>query len=213
MPARVVRNTYSYANADSISNYRISSLTASDTVQNLGYDTDDTNFTKQSQSVTMIKNTRGIYGIPYQFLPTVDPRLPGTDIGAKYAEKIVARMPLLFLTPCKQKFMDGYDSNTKSTFISALLSSDDNSFLDQVISKNGKYYKTIFKWDDYYKYVNCLCSQLAIYIGLDKVKIPTNYGEKKLEDINWATDLSNTQFDNYFNAKRAVVYYLDGSSI
>ena len=197
MPARVVSNQYSYANADSISNYRISNSTAADTVANIGYDTDATNFNKQSQSVTMIKNTRGIYGIPYQFLPTVDPRLPGTQLGAKYAEKIVGKMPLLFLTPCKQKFMDGYDTTTKSTFISALLSNDDNSFLDQVISMSGKYYKTVFKWDDYYKYVNCLCSQLAIYMGLDKVKIPTNNGEKKLEDINWATDFLNKDFKNY----------------
>ena len=212
MPARVVSNQYSYANADSISNYRLNSTTASDVI-NIGYDTDTSGYNSRSQYVPMIKNTRGIYGIPYQFLSTVDPRISGTDLGAKYAEKIVAKMPLLFLTPCKQKFMDGYDKNTKSTFLSALLSGDQNDFLNQVISKNGKYYKTVFMWDDYYKYVNCLCAQLAIYMGLDNVKIPTNNGDKKIEDINWATDLANTEFNSYFNAKRAVVYYLDGSSV
>ena len=210
---RVVTNKDSYANADSISNYKISSSLAADTVKNIGYDTDDSGYNNESKSLTMIKNTRGIYGIPYQFLKTVDPRINGTDIGAKYAEKIVSKMPLLFLTPCKQKFMDGYDSNTKSAFLSGLLNQDQNDFLNQAISKNGKYYKTVFMWDEYYKYVNCLCNQLAIYMGIDNVKIPTNKGEKKISAINWSTDLSNATFNNYFNAQNAVVYYVDGSSI
>jgi len=223
MPARVVSNQYSYANADSISNYRLTSAGASE-VANIGYDTDTSGYNNGGQHITMIKNTRGIYGIPYQFLPTVDPRISGTDLGAKYAEKIVAKMPLLFLTPCKQKFMDGYDQNTKSTFLSALLSGEQNDLLNQVVSKNGKYYKTVFMWDEYYKYINSLCAQLAIYMGLDNVKIPTNNGEKKIEDINWATDLANEEFNNlflslnkqdngYINARHAVVYYLDGSSV
>ena len=54
-------------------------------------------------------NINGIFGLPYQFMESVDPRITGTDVGAKYAEKIIARWPLLFLTPCKQVFMKDFD--------------------------------------------------------------------------------------------------------
>ena len=60
----------------------------------------------------------GIFGIPYQFLPNVDPRITNnSEIGAVYADKIMSRMPLLFLTPCKQKFMEGFNN---SDFITVL---------------------------------------------------------------------------------------------
>lgn len=233
MPTRVAQNTYSKASSDNINNYRLASANY---VKNIGYDTDTSGYNNEEVNVgsgsktPMITTTKGIYGMPYQFLESVDPRLPGTDIGAKYAEKVVAKMPLLFLTPCKQKFMDGYDANTKSAFISGLLDSDSNDFLNQVISKSGKYYKTVFKWDDYYRYVNCLCNQLAIYMGLENVRIPAKNagpdGLKAIKDINWAVDLANSAFNNffglnfedtenngYFNARGAVVFYLDGSSV
>ena len=192
----VLTNKDSLAKADRIGNYSITAATETD-----------------STIASAISNMRGIFGLPYQFLPTCDPRISDQiDIGAKYAEKIVARMPLLFLIPCKQKFMDGYTREEKSMAISALISGGDD-FIADAISKNGKYYKTEWQYAEYYKYVKTLCNQMAIFMGIDREVIPTNKGEKEIRDINWRTDLDSDAFDDYFMARNAVIYYVDGSSI
>ena len=89
-----------YYSADDISTYEIS---------------DDSNIN------SVIKyNNNGIFGIPYQFLPSVDARLENSELGHKYTEKIVSRMPLLFLVPCKQKFMEGFNRDDRETVLQAL---------------------------------------------------------------------------------------------
>ena len=192
----------SRAKSDSINNYTIYNINDGPT---------------DSDIKSILENLRGIFAIPYQFLPTCDPRIivngQEINVGAKYAEKIVARMPLLFMVPCRQKFMDGYDNETQSSVISALLSGGDD-FLSEVITKNGKYYKTEWQWDEYYKYVNTLCNQVAIFMGVENEELPVNSGRyKKIKDIDWSKDLDNDAFDNYFMAKQAVIYYVDGASV
>ena len=63
----------------------------------------------------LMTNMSGVEGLPYQFMENVDRRIIGTDMGRKYSEKIIARLPLLFLTPCKPVFMDGFNKSDKST--------------------------------------------------------------------------------------------------
>lgn len=210
MPTKIARNTYSRANSDSILNYK----TIPDAVGSINYDNKNPSNTVATKNY-MIQDIRGIFGIPYQFLPTVDPRLEDTELGAKYAEKIISKMPILFLTPCKQKFMAGYDNNERGTVLSGLLSGEgiDSSFLNTALSKNGRYYTTVFEWASYYKYVNTLCNIMASYMGIDKIRIPTNNGNKQIGNINWAVDLNNKVFSNYFNTQNAVIYYLDGQSV
>ena len=96
----------------------------------------------------------GVFGMPFQFLGSVDPRLnssnfdrmsnDNTKVGALYAEKIVARMPLLFLIPCKQKFMESFDSHDKNIILNALVSGEGDSSLFGSLDKVGRYYTTEF---------------------------------------------------------------------
>lgn len=151
-------------------------------------------------------NLNGIFGIPYQFLPTVDQRIGNSEIGAKYAEKIVSRMPLLFITPCRQVFMKGFDGTSKTEALASLV--DGNSDAMKNINSVGKYYTTEFAYDEYYNYVNTMATQLSCFAGIGNEYINLN-GRKKIKDIQWS-NAKNDSFKGYFNAKEAIVFYLDG---
>ena len=58
----------------------------------------------QYVSKIMSTKTNGIEGLPYQFMDSVDRRITGSRcacVGRKYGERILSRLPLLFLTPCE----------------------------------------------------------------------------------------------------------------
>jgi len=152
----------------------------------------------------------GIFGIPYQFLDTVDRRVLVKDkesLGRKYIEKIMMHAPLLMITPCRQKFMEGFSKENKETVLTSLINNNFN-FLDQ-IDKFGRYYTTSFAYDEYYRAVRLMCKELAYFLGIDKIKI--NFGGKytQIGDIDWYNQ-KNSAFSKYFAAKNAVVLYADG---
>ena len=151
----------------------------------------------------------GIFGIPYQFMSSVDTRLDGSEIGAKYAEKIVSRMPLLFITPCKQKFMEGFNSEDKETVLNALISGTGLNQLGDSLSSVGKYYTTEFAYDQYIDHVNHMCAQVAAFLGIADTYVPFNGSRTKIKNIRWE-NAKNSSFKNYVHASEASVYYLDG---
>ena len=151
-------------------------------------------------------NLQGIFGIPYQFLPDVDPRPEGSHVGAMYAKKILSKMPLLFLTPCRQVFLPGADDSTRESVLNELLGSGHaNIDADEV----RRYYTVEFAYDKYYKYVNPMCRQLCYFTKAGDNLVKTPKGVQKLKHINWY-DVKNDAFSSYFAADKAVVFYLDG---
>lgn len=152
----------------------------------------------------------GIFGIPYQFLPSVDPRITDTKIGRKYGEKIVSKIPLLFLTPCRQVFMPEFSKEEKSTILELLLGEDYNG-QGLTMETTGKYYTTYFAYDKYIKYVNTMCSQLSYFLDIQNTELKDFAGRDKVKiaSIDW-DNIRNESFDDYFSAHKAVVYYLDG---
>lgn len=162
---------------------------------------------KKMNDIANVTNLKGIFGIPYQFLDTVDYRCNGSTIGRKYTEKILSRSPLLFLTPCTQKFLEGFKAEDQATILAQLTSSGHVAVGD--VSKTGKYYTTEFAFDEYYRTVNKMCSELSYFLGISDVEVP-NLG--KLGNVNWANSLNST-FKKFFASKSSVVFYMDGSSI
>lgn len=152
----------------------------------------------------LVKGLNGIEAIPYQFMDTVDRRIPGTQIGRKYAEKIVTRLPLLFLTPCKPLFMDDFNSNDKST-VASFLANSEGASADLILGE-GRYYSVEFDYAKYYDYLNPMLASVASYMGLYNETI---YDGKKLGTYNWKKEL-NDDFKNFFSASENVVFYLDG---
>lgn len=154
----------------------------------------------------------GIFGIPYQFLDTVDRRVwvvngnqsKETAIGRKFMDKIFARMPLLFLTPCRQKFMEGYNTDDRNNALAALANNNGDVFTAD--TKRGKYYTTEFAYDDYYDTVKTLITTSATFLGIADESI---YRGTSIRNTSWM-NLHNSAFKQYFAADKAVVYYVDG---
>lgn len=148
----------------------------------------------------------GIQGMPYQFMDTVDRRLTGTSIGRKYASKIVSHLPLLFLTPCKQVFMDDFNDTDKQTIANTLFSGQ--SIDESLINGTGRYYSVQFDYSSYFQYVNVMMRVVAIYLGLGDEEITINGQTNKLREFDWSK-VQDESFKTFFSAQENVIFYLD----
>lgn len=161
-------------------------------------------------SATLLTGTlRGIEAIPYQFAPTVDRRITGSTVGRKYADKILGRMPLLFLTPTEPMFMPGFSKSDKSTVASFLIDKTVEASED-LIEGSGRFYSSKFAYDSYYRYLNCMLNSLAIFMGIGdkKVNVP-GYGKSvALRDVDWSKE-ANSDFKTFFSAHENLVFYVD----
>jgi len=162
----------------------------------------------------IISNTiGGVEGIPYQFMETVDRRIPNTEVGRKYADRIFGRIPLLFLTPCDPLFMDDFTKDKRKDVLSAVIQGGEdaiNEILNSRLSKSGRFYTTTIKYDEYYEYLNSMLKCLLAYLNLSnrEVRFPT-IGTRTLGKMNWNQEL-NDDFKSYFSARENLVFYLDG---
>jgi hypothetical protein len=162
----------------------------------------------------MTTTMNGIEGLPYQFMPSVDARIYGTGrsttdsmIGRKYAEKIMGRFPLLFLTPCfPQALADFSDSDTQN-IVTMLL---EKNYDEDLVTGQGRYYNVVNAYDQYYRYYNCMMSATAAFLGIYDKKIPSYTGNDQLVigEYDWSKEL-NDDFKTFFDAKENLVFYLD----
>lgn len=210
-------------NASSMSNTDGSASTsglANTSIYNEGPSMFESNEGDMSSSIEQILTSgtiQGVFGMPYQFLSSVDRRISGPSgetttvieetMGRKYSEKIASHLPLLFLTPCRPKFMEGFKQSDQESIIGDLLNGNSNN---SNLSKTGRYYTTEFAYAEYYKCVNLMCSEVAFFAGIQDEEVLINGKKKAIGDINWMTDLHNDSFNDYFAAKESVVLYIDG---
>lgn len=154
----------------------------------------------------LTKKMSGIEGMPYQFLENVDRRLGNTDIGRKYAEKIIARLPLLFLVPVKQVFLpDGTDQDRQNLIDMMLTGNNTSEFMDV----GGRYYTVESDYARYYRYFNTMMAALTSFLGLYDEKININGKSCKLGTYDWQSEM-NEDFKSFFSAAENLVFYLDG---
>lgn len=165
----------------------------------------------------------GIFGMPYQFMDTVDRRLMfkndskyTTDdrMGRKYAEKIATHLPLLFINPCRQVFMEGFNSSEQEQILSDLIKGGGSGDMSKLLSKTGRYYTTSEAYAEYYNCVSLMCREVAYLCGLQKETIRLGDKTIRIDQINWQ-DFKNesfktSPFTKYFNANNSVVFYADG---
>ena len=158
-------------------------------------------------------NLYGIEGMPYQFSAVVDRRIDNTRIGRKFADKIFAKTPLLFITPCTAAFMQGFNRNDKATIASLFMSKpegDDADDFASLVQGQGKFYSPIFAYDSYYKYLNLMLNCVAVFLGIGNVEVKLGNKQKpfKLSEAQWQYDL-NDDFKSFFSAKENLVFYMD----
>ena len=162
----------------------------------------------------LVDNLSGIYGIPYQFPESVDPRPDlKSSFGSIYAERIITRMPLLMISPGKVDFMSSYKTGEKKAVLDVLLNDGDGaSDINDFLEKPGKYYTFAYDTENYWKYVNAANHASAIYLGIGDVEIDVNGVKAKAADFKWEK-ASNNKFDSLLVSNKSYVcFYTDADS-
>ena len=163
----------------------------------------DTEFTSNLEDNFVISNLRGIFGMPYQFMPSVDPRVSNRSdsIGRKYAKEIVSSMPLLLITPGKPVFMGKYSDKDKQSILERFVKSAagrESEIGELIFSKDfGKYYSLEYAYNEYYQYVNPMCRIAARIMNLQDEEIDG----VKLDKMEWSRTL-NENFNKLFTVYR-----------
>lgn len=185
-----------------------------------------------------VEDSRIIHGMPYQFMPIVDPRLvEGQEIsafnafGRKFNEKIVARAPILYMQAGLPIFMRGYSDEAKKSMFDALVSqiesSDDDELNKLLDDQNVQYYSFGEQSNLYFKAVNSACTALAHLLQIESVQIETlqprdastdqdSWGQtisqflnpKSLGNINWA--MRTTHSLGFYRG--AVAFYINSEN-
>ena len=156
----------------------------------------------------LTKKMSGIEGLPYQFMSNVDRRITGTDMGRKYTEKIVSRLPLLFLTPCKQVFMPEASDNDRN-ILTQILTGAADSTASELLERDGRYYSVEYDYTEYYKYLNCMLSAVSAFLGIHNESININGKSSTIGTFAWQNEL-NSDFKTFFSADENIIFYLDG---
>ena len=189
----------------------------------------------QSMDKLTIETTRTVFGMPYQFLPTTDPR-PGSSLeetfddkrfGRKYMEKIVARAPVLVMQPGEAVFLRGYSDDVKQRVMEEVLGlissvTNGDTELEQILNGGGEYYSFRLKHTDYYSCINGALRAVAIMMGLENVEVPglssgsgtlgevlKELGQNELGSFNW---LMNSQHPLGGYYAGAVQFYINSEA-
>lgn len=158
----------------------------------------------------IVNNLNGVYGIPYQFMDIVDPRLSGSVMGRKYAERIIAKMPLLCITPGKVEFMSNYSKDEQTGLLAKLISGDTDTDISDIIKKNGRYFTFGFAYKDYFAYVNSLCRVGARFLNIHNMEINIGGKKAKASSFDWANAL-NKKLKATFTSQEFVGFYMDST--
>ena len=160
------------------------------------------------------KNIGGIFGLPYQFLPNTDIRLSGDklteNIGFEYAERIIERVPLLFISPGRANFMTKFSKQQRKNIAEYIITSGWNTTdLESLLTTEGRYYTFEENRVEYYKYVNPMCRIAARYLNLQDIVL----NGTKLDNMNWSNyaDYSVSSLGD-FSSFGAIPFYVDTES-
>lgn len=172
------------------------------------------NYAVSNSEFVKIKNVAGVFGLPYQFLPNTDLRLTGSqateNIGYEYAERIIERIPLLFIAPGKANFMTKYSTKNKESILEKLIDygigNDGSASIEDLLDSDGRYYTFEYNPTRYYKFVNPMCRIASRYLNIQDVRI----NGKTLDTINWE-DFTKSGIKSIgdFGTYTSIPFYLD----
>lgn len=159
-----------------------------------------------------IKDVRGIHGMPYQFMESVDARPSDVHkFGRKYIEKIITKMPLLLLTPGKPKFMKEFDDKSIQNVLNYAKRNGIDDTMSSLLSKgdHGKLYSFETCYKDYYSYVNPMCQRMSRYLGIHDRRIDAD--SKPFGSYEWE-DYTNRAFRHFISSKENIAFYIDSDT-
>lgn len=142
--------------------------------------------TKKSDKINL---TMQLMGIPYQFLPSVDQRIPGlsSKIGRKFLENIVMEAPTITIIPGKPKYLPG--TKDKVSVTNALIEAANNNFKElkqiQLDGETVRLYDFQACFIEYMQYVNILNRAAAGFLELGDVDYRINGSKVNFLDYDW----------------------------
>lgn len=157
-----------------------------------------------------ITDTFGIHGMPYQFMENVDRPTTG-KLGRIFADRVVARMPLMVMAPGEPKFLAGWkEEDIKDFWQNIIASVGGAGSIDDVLSKQGRYYVFEETWDEYMKYVNPLCRHAAIFLGIGGEHMPGGGPTDTLADPNFRGygAWTNPAISGHLNYRHSAAFYI-----
>ena len=170
-----------------------------------------------------LENVLGVFGLPYQFLPTTDTRLDNSvdsgSLGYEYAAKIVERIPLLFISPGKASYLNGYSQKDKETITGAFTNPDGDqspafSAIRNIVNGEGgnagRYYTFEYDVARYYRFVNPMCRIAARYLELQDFRLD----KTPLDKINWMDYIGShiNSITDVIQEFLAIPFYMDAET-
>lgn len=127
---------------------------------------------KDKGSSDKLNVTMQLFGIPYQFLPSVDQRVPGVSdkVGRKFIDNIISDSAIVTIIPGEPRYLPGVSD--KSSWTNALISAANGNFSELKTISASNSMETVRLYDfqsaymKYYQYVNILCRSCAAYLEL-----------------------------------------------
>lgn len=165
---------------------------------------------KEVLNSLLVHNLSGIYGIPYQFMASVDPRLSNSVMGRKYSEKIISKMPLLCITPGKVEFMSNYSKEEQEGILASLIEGGAETDISSIIKNNGRYFTFAFAYKEYFDYVNSLCRVGARFLNIQNMEINIGGTKAKASAFNWEKAL-NKKLKATFTSQEFIGFYMDST--
>lgn len=168
---------------------------------------DDASYLSNINNSLSVSDCRGIHGMPHQFLPIVDTRVDNKigSFGRKFADKIVAKMPVMVVTPGTPIFLKDYSQSDKRSMLTKLLvGSSDKSSIDRILGREGKYYSLKFDYKGYYEYVNPTLRIIAKMMDIDREYL----NGVRLSQFDWGSDIE-ADLSNILNYTNGIAFYID----
>ena len=163
-------------------------------------------------SSEVYNKTMQLFGLPYQFLNSVDPRINRINkyVGRNYINRILNEAPVATIIPGDPYYLPGVSKEARNTFTDAFLEastgtidqlqtliSDSN---DETSSKNDKIRLYDFKsnYFEYIRYVNILCRACADLLGISNEEYKYIRNRDSSGDSSWETmNFSDFDWKNY----------------
>ena len=144
---------------------------------------------------TLLKRNMRLFGLPYQFNDSVDPRMPtfSDSVGRKFAENIILDAPVISIIPGKPKYLAGAEDTHKSITNALVLAASDN--LEPIKEKirndtkrEFRYYDFERAYTEYMKYVNILCRSCAAFLEINETIDGESCQQYDYRKYRWTTD-------------------------
>lgn len=141
---------------------------------------------KKSDKINL---TMQLMGIPYQFLPSVDQRIPGVSskIGRKFLENIIMEAPTITIIPGKPRYLPG--TKDKVSVTNALIEASNSNFKElkqlQLDGETVRLYDFQACFIEYMQYVNILNRSAAGFLELGDVDYRINGSKVNFLNYDW----------------------------